>query len=581
MTNPNSKNHDLIAYFSMEIALDPAMPTYSGGLGILAGDMLRAAADLGSPMVGVTLAHRKGYFRQVLDAGGNQTEQPEQWDPAGSMELMEPVGTLEIEGREVRVRAWRYLVRGCNGHTIPVYLLDTNLPENSPWDRTLTDNLYGGDIRYRFCQETVLGIGGVRMLRMLEHATIRGFHMNEGHSALLTLALLEEELAAQGKTEAGAEEIETVRQHCIFTTHTPVPAGHDNYPWEMVKSILGTEQRKLLDATGCCHENTLNMTYLALECSRYINGVAMRHGEVSRDMYPAYPVQSITNGVHAPTWTSKPFQKLFDEYIPDWRADNQYLRYTIGIPLELIRQAHLEAKRELLAEVKKRAGAELKEDVFTVGFARRATAYKRADLLFSNPDRLREIAETAGGMQIVFGGKAHPQDARGKALIHRIFEFKNYLKDAIQVVYVENYDWRWGRMMTAGVDLWLNTPLRPNEASGTSGMKAMLNGVPNLSVLDGWWIEGHVEGKTGWAIGQGGEADEGDEGTETAQSESKDLYEKLEQIILPMYYRKPRAYAAVMRYAVSLNASFFNTQRMVLQYIDHAYFPEPGPRLLP
>ncbi|MBX6330379.1 MAG: alpha-glucan family phosphorylase [Gemmatimonadaceae bacterium] len=557
-----------IAYFSMEICLEQEIFTYSGGLGVLAGDTLRSAADLGVPMVGVTLLHRKGYFRQHLDANGQQSESPEEWRPDGRLEQAPARISVEIDGRTVQVRAWRYPVRGINGHVVPVYLLDTDLPENTEWDRTLTDYLYGGDNHYRLAQEIVLGMGGAAMLHALGYDDEMRYHINEGHAALLTLALLERQLAGRKHWDVNDGDIEAVRRQCVFTTHTPVPAGHDRFPESLVRPTLGNDYTELLRAAHCIGDDgALNMTYLALRFSRYVNGVAMRHREISQSMFPNYPVDSITNGVHAFTWTSEPFRELFDRRIPEWRYDNLYLRYAIDIPLDEIREAHAIAKRALLEEVARRTGVRLDPAVFTIGFARRATPYKRADLIFTDIARLRAIATAAGPLQIIFGGKAHPRDDGGKALIRHIFEAARALEPQIRVVYLENYEMDIAALLTAGVDLWLNNPMKPLEASGTSGMKAALNGVPSLSVLDGWWIEGHVEGATGWAIGSSDAAEPDPEG------EVRDLYAKLEQVILPMFYQRHTEYATVMRHAIALNGSFFNTQRMLEQYVRNAYFP--------
>ena len=565
---PNNNHNDRrVAYLSMEIALEAQIPTYSGGLGVLAGDTLRSAADLEVPMVAVTLVHRKGYFKQHLDRAGRQTEEPDTWDPSQRLAPVAAKVPVEIEGRQVLVGAWRYEVQGISGHRIPVYLLDSDQPENAPEDRALTDTLYGGDDRYRLAQEAVLGLGGVALLNAAGHSGIESWHMNEGHSSLLTLALLEQEMGAGGApTEA---HILAVRRECIFTTHTPVPAGHDKFGWDLVRRVLGENRTTLLEQTGCAHEGMLNMTYLALRFSRYVNGVAMHHGQVSRGMFPAYPIHAITNGVHAATWASPAFRKLYDQHVPEWRVDNLYLRYAIGIPPADIQEAHRQAKRALLDELSLRAGARFDESIFTIGFARRATAYKRADLVFSDPKRLRSIARKFGPLQMVYGGKAHPHDEPGKNLIREVFRDAAGLADVLRFVYVENYDMRWAQFMTAGVDLWLNTPLRPQEASGTSGMKAAMNGVPSLSVLDGWWMEGCFEGVTGWPIGH-----ERDPLNVDPASESDSLYDALEEQILPAYYRRPDDYAAIMRSAIALNASFFNTQRMLEQYEMNAYYPE-------
>jgi starch phosphorylase len=558
-----------VAYFSMEIGLESAMPTYSGGLGVLAGDTLRAAADLGLPMVGVTLLHRKGYFRQHLDAQGNQSEAPATWDPEKLLEPQTPRATVSIEGRPVRLRAWRYLVQGVSGRVVPVYFLDTALPENSPWDQTLTDYLYGGDPRYRLCQEVVLGMGGVAMLRALGHTDLQTYHMNEGHSAFLTLGLLAEQtdgsrtgVQVVGVRAISAAAREAVRHRCVFTTHTPVPAGHDQFPADLVRRVLGADTAAL--AAECCLNGTLNMTYLALYFARYVNGVAMRHGEISRDMFPNYPINSITNGVHAATWVAPPFQRLYDRHIPEWRRDNLYLRYAISIPVAEVQQAHTECRRQLLDEVERRQGIRLEPAALTIGFARRATPYKRPDLLFTNRERLRRMVEQVGPIQVLYAGKAHPRDEGGKAMIRHIFEAAVALGERLRVVYLSEYDMALAKLLCAGVDLWLNTPRKPQEASGTSGMKAALNGVPSLSILDGWWIEGHCEGVTGWAIGDDGPRDD-------TVEEATSLYDKLEYVILPMFLRRPLAYAAVMRRVIALNASFFNAQRMVGQYVRNAY----------
>ncbi len=562
-------NDGKIAYFSMEIALAPSIPSYSGGLGILAGDTLRSAADLELPLVAISLVYRKGYFRQRLDALGNQTEEPDVWEPQTRLQPANRTVTVSIEGREVKLQAWRYDITGMSGHVVPVYLLDSDLPTNSEWDRKLTDSLYAGDSRYRLCQEILLGIGGIAMLRSLALDDINSYHMNEGHSSLLTLALLEEELALRNSQVPDKDDIEVVRRQCIFTTHTPVPAGFDKFPQAMVQQVLGERRTRLLEQAGCFRDGILNMTSVALQFSHYINGVAMRHGEVSHGMFPGFPIHAITNGVHAVTWTSPAFHNLYDRHVPEWIRDNAYLRYAVGISLDEIREAHRRAKAALIEEVQRRNGVALDPSVLTIGFARRAAAYKRADMLFSDLNRLRAIAKNTGPLQIVYGGKAHPADEGGKALIRRIFAAVAQLKDDIRIVYLENYDMALAKLMVAGVDLWLNTPQRPQEASGTSGMKAALNGVPSLSILDGWWIEGCFEGVTGWAIGQDGRPE-----TIDTVAEAASLYQKLEEKIIPLFYRQPEAYAVVMRSAIAVNGSFFNTQRMLEQYKANAYFPQ-------
>ncbi|MCA9770764.1 MAG: alpha-glucan family phosphorylase [Myxococcales bacterium] len=554
-----------IAYFSMEIGLDPALPTYSGGLGILAGDTLKAAADLGVPIVAVSLLYREGYFRQTLDAQGSQSESPYVWKPEQSLEALKPRVVVTIEGRRVELMAWRYVLRGVTGAEVPVLFLDAGLPSNAEWDRALTSRLYAGDEYVRLCQEAILGLGGVEMLRALGYQSLAAFHMNEGHSALLTLALLAEAVGDAKMSDATPEHVERVRRSCVFTTHTPVPAGHDQFPLPLVRQVLGDEMADTLQKGSACLDGTLNMTYLALQYSHYVNGVAMRHGDVSQDMFPKYPIRSITNGVHAATWVSPPFQRLFDQHIPDWRMDNHYLRYAVGIRRTEILAAHEEAKASLFDEITARTGRKLDPRVLTIGFARRAAAYKRADLLFTDLDRLKWISRNRGRVQVIYAGKAHPRDESGKALIRRVFEAAKELKEYVDVLYLADYDMTLGKLLCAGVDVWLNTPLKPHEASGTSGMKAALNGVPSFSILDGWWIEGHLEGVTGWSIGE--EWYEQSDGRVEAAS----IYHKLESTIIPLFYRQPDEYARVMRSAISINGSFFNTERMIIQYVNNAY----------
>lgn len=580
-----------VAYFSMEIALDPDIPTYSGGLGVLAGDTVHSAADLGIPLIGVTLLYRRGYFYQRIDEDGKQTEEPVHWVIGDHLEELAQRATVTIENRVVFIRPWRYHVVGVTGLAVPVYLLDTDLAENSQEDRRFTDYLYGGDQRYRLCQEVILGIGGVRILDALGYRGIRRFHMNEGHAALLTLELLEQRAQKSGNRSVTGEDIEAVRKKCIFTTHTPVPAGHDQFPIDLISRITGkTERRwdiddvrvmgvldrifsipdKVFDLEELSRiDSPVNMTLLALNFSHYVNGVAKKHGEITRLMFAEYTIHSITNGVHGVTWTSDPFRRLYDQYIPGWRQDNFGLRYALSIPRDEIWNAHMEAKKELIDYVNRETNAGMSTDAFTIGFARRAATYKRADLVFSDLERLRKIVDTVGQIQLIYAGKAHPKDQGGKDIITRIWRAKEVLGEGIKVCYLPNYDMARGRLITSGVDLWLNTPVPPLEASGTSGMKAALNGVPSLSILDGWWIEGWIEGVTGWSIGE----DLRDQ--QTAHDSSKDvgfLYDKLEKVVMPLFYKNHQGFINVMLHCIALNGSFFNTHRMMQQYVTHAYF---------
>ena len=570
-----------VAYFSMEIALDPAIPTYSGGLGVLAGDTLRSAADTAADMVAVSLVHRRGYFRQHLDAHGQQTESDVPWSPETTLAPAGATISLTMQGREVRIRAWRFDVVGAAGHVIPVLLLDTDVEGNDPWDRHLTDHLYGGDTYYRLCQETVLGLGGLKMLDALG-CRPEVYHMNEGHASLLAIGLLEERAGDAGLPGATDAEADVVRQQCVFTTHTPVPAGHDQFGLDQMFQVLGHERAEAIERFGCLHNNLMNMTYIALRFARFVNGVAMQHGKVSQVMFPHHTVSFITNGVHAATWLSQPMQQLLDREAPAWRRDNAYLRSVYGIAPQEIAACHRLTKEHLFASLANRipghspdrsdaAHPQLDPAILTLGFARRVATYKRASLLFTDPERLVKIAEAIGGLQILFAGKAHPADLAGKELIRGVFEQAAHLNStSLKIVYLENYDWALGGLLTQGVDVWVNTPRRPYEASGTSGMKAALNGVPSLSVLDGWWIEGCAEGVTGWAIEDG----------ETEAAEAASLYDKLEHAIAPLF-AQPAAWARMQQHCVAINGSFFNTHRMLHQYVHNAYFPQFPPPSVP
>jgi len=552
-----------VAYFSMEIALRDEIPTYAGGLGVLAGDTLRSAADLEVPLVAITLASTAGYFRQTLDAEGRQSEQGDPWEPSKWTVPLDAIVAVTIEGRKVWVGGWLYVLKGHMNGAQPIVLLDTDLEHNDAEDRAITRHLYGGDESYRLKQEIVLGIGGTRMLQALGFE-LRQYHMNEGHSALLALELLRRYAypPENVRPDEPPYDIPRVRELCCFTTHTPVEAGHDKFDYELVRHILGgyIDLPTLQHLAGAEH---LNMTRLALSLSEYVNGVARRHAEVSRHMFPGYRVHAVTNGVHPFTWTSAPFRKLYDARLPGWCHEPELLmRTACCVTDEAIRAAHLEAKQGLIDEVNTRTGVSLAADCFTLGFARRMTAYKRPDLLFSNLARLTEIAQRYP-IQIVLAGKAHPHDDPGKQLIETLHTHLRELSGVISIAYLPDYDMATALTLVSGVDVWLNTPLRPMEASGTSGMKAAFNGVPHLSVLDGWWVEGCIEGITGWAIGDDVACANGDD--------AKHLYQKLGETVLPLYYQDPSGWTAVMKGAISQCASYFNSQRMMRRYASEAY----------
>jgi len=559
----------LIAYFSMEIGIRNDIPTYSGGLGILAGDTLKSGADLKLPMVAVTLISRKGYFTQEVDQSGWQHEKPTAWDPANTMTLLPQKVKVPIEGREVVVQAWLYQLVSVTGGKIPILFLDTDVPGNTTEDRAITDQLYGGDSTYRIKQEVVLGMGGVRMLQALEFH-IKKYHMNEGHASFLALELL---LHFKRDIESVWDErsiwdVARVRDLCVFTTHTPVEAGHDKFSYPLVKQVLGEiiPFDVLKDIAG---KDSLNMTLLALNLSRYINGVAKKHGEVSQHLFPGYQINAITNGVHTFTWTCGEMAKLYDKYIPGWANEPELFVRSGNIPELELWEAHREAKRKLLEYVKQTTGTEMDLNTLTIGFARRATAYKRMHLLFSDPERLARIAD-GKKLQIIYAGKAHPHDDNGKRLIQGIYEYSSRFKDVLPIVFLPGYNMDIALKLVSGVDVWMNTPLRPLEASGTSGMKAAHNGVMNFSVLDGWWIEGHIEGFTGWSIGA--LSPELKETPMVDAEDAKDLYDKLENIIIPKYYDANKsAWARMMKNAISKNAYYFNSHRMMRRYVTEAY----------
>lgn len=548
-----------IAYFSMEIGIDENIPTYSGGLGILAGDTIKSCADLNVPIVGVTLLSEKGYFYQKIDENGNQIELPINFAVDNFLDLLPTTTSVKIEGRDVKIQIWLYKYKGIGGFIVPVFFLDTNIEGNSDWDRELTKYLYGGDNKYRLAQEIILGIGGVRAIKALGYKTIDRFHMNEGHAAFGTLELYDQ-----------FNDVKKVREQCVFTTHTPVAAGHDQFDLDLAKRMLGSILPDFI-LNDVTFDNKLNMTRLALFFSHYVNGVAKKHGQVSRMMFPGYSIDSITNGVHTRTWVSEPFQILFDKHMPGWRSDPYILRSAFSIKKEEIWEAHMQAKQELINFVNARYNVGMNYDDFTIGFGRRQTTYKRPDLLLSDTQRLLQIADKIGPIQIIYAGKAHPKDGGGKDTIRKIFGIMksiNQMNRNIKIAYIQNYDMSIGKLMTSGVDIWLNTPRRPREASGTSGMKAASNGVPQFSTLDGWWLEGCIENITGWSIGP----EKPEEEKSDDNIDQLDLYNKLENWIMPKFYKDRDNWIRTMRSCIAINASFFNTNRMIQQYVLNAYF---------
>ncbi len=554
-----------IAYFSMELAVRSEMHTYCGGLGLLAGDTARACADLEVPVVFVTLLNRKGYFRQEIDRNGRQRERTDDWDVGKWCEPLPTETAVEIRGRPVHIRPWLHLVEGAGGFEIPLIFLDTDLPTNPKFERTLTDFLYGGNASYRLEQEIVLGRGGLRTLRALGFH-IGTYHMNEGHASLLTLDLLDEARSLRlerprPERESGLAE---VRRRCVFTTHTPVKAGHDQFDYALVRRLMpsGTDLAALHRWGG---RRRLNMTRLGLNLSKYVNGVSRRHAETTRKMFPGYRIHAITNGVHVPTWTHPEFARLYDSKLAGWRMEPELLIRALQLSAEEVWDCHRIGKRELLDRIRESSGLGLDPDVLTIVFARRMTPYKRPWLVFEDTARLTDLA-SRHPFQLVIAGKAHPRDPVGKGIIRRIHDWIRTLDGQVPCVFLPNYDMDWAKALVAGADVWLQTPRPPLEASGTSGMKAALNGGLNLSILDGWWVEGCIEGVTGWSIDHF-------EGRGSDQRDAAALYRRLEGEVLPCFYQETDRWRSMMKQSIAHVGSRFNTHRMLRQYAAEAYLP--------
>ncbi len=608
-TYPHLKDN-IIAYFSFEFGLHSSLPIYSGGLGILSGDHAKEASDLGLPFVGVGFMYPQGYFRQRIPSHGWQEAVYQQLDigKAPVLPMLTDDGeelkvSINLANRPVHAKVWHVQV-GRN----PLFLLDTDVDENDPWDRELSARLYSGDSETRIRQEIMLGIGGVRVLRKLG-INPSVWHMNEGHSAFLTLECLREKVA-EG---LNFEEAKTaVKKQTIFTTHTPVPAGHDAFNYHIVEKYfsgfwnkIDLDRERFLSLGG--HEEewgmAFNMTVLALRFSGKINGVSKLHGEVSRDMWQEVwptkskeevPIGSITNGIHIPTWVAGEMHYVFDKYLgPDWRArrDDPVLWQRIEeVPKKELWEVHLKLKHKLMnflrARVRRRwvdgrndptqvltSGTLLDPEALTIGFARRFATYKRATLIFRDLERLQNLLlNSHRPVQIIFAGKSHPADDPGKSLIQHIYNLAKHNKLGGRIAFIEDYDMHMSRYLVQGVDVWLNTPRRPREASGTSGMKASLNGIPNMSVLDGWWVEGY-NGANGWTVGDDTQFEDHD-----AQDEydANFMYRTLEEEIVPLFYNRdrdgiPRGWIEIMREAIRSTAPQFSTHRMIKEYTTEMY----------
>ncbi|MFQ6604437.1 MAG: alpha-glucan family phosphorylase [Fidelibacterota bacterium] len=539
-----------IAYFSAEIGISSSLPTYSGGLGVLAGDHIKAAADEKLPMCAITLLYKEGYFKQRLDEEGNQSETYPRFDPEPYLKKLPNKFTLPLRNRQVWIQAYQYDYKGIDGHIIPIFFLDTELEENFEDDKIITLRLYSGDKDHRILQEAILGFGGIRFLESMGYTDIDTYHLNEGHCSFLTLELLQK--------FKGDRDV--VRSRCHFTTHTPVPAGHDHFARERCEKLLQGLLPKKLELPTLVKNSRYHMTEMGLYYSRSANGVSALHGKVAREQFPDFEIGHITNGVYHPYWVGKTWRELFDQRLPGWREDATRLLNVDALTDEDLLQAHLSQKHFLLGFANSQTQKALPQNILTIGFARRAASYKRARLIFRDLDRLIEIGQ--GQLQIVFSGKAHPNDTQGKEIIRGIVANANRLFGKVKVTFLENYNMWLGRLITSGVDVWLNTPLRPNEASGTSGMKAALNGIPNCSILDGWWAEACQHGKNGWAIGTPEVPDD--------DKDAEDLYRVLEKEIIPTYYGPINVWAELMRQSIKTGVQF-TAQRMIREYQEKYY----------
>lgn len=542
------KENKKVAYLSMEIALENDIKTFAGGLGVLAGDILRSASEKSFPMLGITLLNKNGYFKQIITPKNKQEERADKSNYS-KLELLPYKIYLKIGNDKVLVRSWLYNLVSGEGITIPVYLLDTDWPENREKHRRLCENLYDSDIRKKLKQAVILGRGGVKLLEKIGLDKISKIHLNEGHGALAAI-----ELFLNSKKKSEKEKVKEVRERLVFTTHTPVKEAHDVF---FAEFLLKYQPDFPVNLEGMIKDDQINFSEIALYFSSFINGVSIKHAKVSRKMFPKYKIKDITNGVNSLLWTCPEFKELFNKYTPGWEKKNSLLKNAEKIPLEEIKETHLKAKRNLIKLVEERNVIKLSEDVFTIVFARRFAPYKRPTLLLSDLKKLKEINKKVGKIQIVYAGKAHPNDVVGKTLISDAMKRMQEINKEIKIVFLENYDLEMAKILVSGADLWLNNPVPPNEASATSGMKAAHNGVPQLSTWDGWWPEGYFGGKTGWTI------------------EEKDfktnLYEILAEKIIPLYYNKEMEYYKICRQAISLNAPKFNTQRVVEDYIKKAY----------
>jgi len=540
----------------MEIAVDNEIPTYSGGLGVLAGDGAFSFADLGMPAVYVTLLFKMGYTSQTLDRAAGQLDSDCIWD---YRRLLTPVGTfvdVELAGKLQKVGAWQFVIRG--KQDVVVLFLDTDVEGNDPSTRKISDRLYGGDSWHRLMQEMVLGIGGYRMLQAL-HRGIEIYHLNESHAGLLVVELMRE-----------YRDTAEIRKRCVFTSHTPVPAGHDSFPLTMVKDALAHYDWVDWDAEAG-PEGRIDLARFAVKYSSVTNAVSLKHSHVSERVLNLAHVEYVTNGVYHKRWIHDELKNLYDRHIPGWQEVPSLLSRAMELPTDALESAHLLAKSEMTEMLYASTGKKLSKEHFTVGLAKRVTGYKRNDLILTDLDKLVAIAEKRGIIQVILAGKAHPRDDVGKAMLRDILGKMERLErntDQVRVAFLENYDLSTAKSLVAGCDAWLNSATRPLEACGTSGMKAAMNAVLNFSVYDGWWLEGGVEGVNGWGIGT--RANWTDL-SQAGQSDAEDMYQKLSESILPIYYNDRDKWWTMGKSSVATVGPLFNSYRMLNDYQARVY----------
>ncbi|QQG47607.1 MAG: alpha-glucan family phosphorylase [Candidatus Woesebacteria bacterium] len=558
-----------VAYFSMEVMLETDIPTYAGGLGVLAGDLLRSCSDLEIPACGVTLVYSGNTFDQVINSDGTQNFKESNWQKLDQLTKLENQIEIEILKTQVKIDCWRYDMVGHNGFVVPVFLLDTDISQNPDWARNITKNLYDGNGDTRISQEIVLGVGGVKMLASLGYTKIKNYHMNEGHAGFVPLALLE-------KHNFKDEE---VKKLCLFTTHTPVPEGHDKFDYNLAykyaEKYLPWHIKKLGGG------DALDMTTLALNMSKVSFAVSQKHKKVSENLFKGYKFDYVTNGIHLPSWVSPSFQDLYNEFLPGWEKNPEILSEAPEkISNDALWTVHKESKRALINYVNAHLTSVASEQekqkprddelfdlsTLTLSLARRPVAYKRPLLLYSDLERFIRIG--VGKLQIIQCGKSHPGDDVSQSFVKEIVRISKKLRSILKVVYLENYSPKIARLLVSGSDLWLNTPRRPLEASGTSGMKAAANAILNFSILDGWWIEGFkMNPAAGFSIGP---SDESVTPSNDDTIDSVDLYDKLQWEIIPMYYNHRSEWIKRMKNAITL-ASYFNTNRVAKEYQDKGW----------